>query len=484
MKAIKGFLITISILAILYVVAIFALESYIEKQLKKEDQLSYKEFKMSFSGNFIFKDLKFKNEMLELEAEDVALKVGFMKLIVSDTILIKKTNVSNVKINYYKIDVDSTQIDSTQIEKPKKKDSKPFGVRKIEITGLDFYSIDGKDTLTKVLGADFQATLGDLNDINFTQLEKLSFRSLRQNAGELHDIFIEQLNYEDHTVTLDTFKVFTRYSKDDYINYIPQQKDHVELVAHRMILDSVDIKITKNKLEKISLNEIKIDSFVLEVFRNKTIPQYTKHKLTYGQMIQKLDFEIDAKALETKKSRISYAMMDDDRKVSTIYLNDVNARLTHIHNIPSKKQNAILKGTFALSPKSMVGVDLSYNQFAKVETFRLDVHARNIETSSVNSMLRPAVNAELSGLITEIKSQMRSHGTADGTFIIHSQDLKLDIYNKKGKERKLLSFIGSKLLNPPIEKAVEIEDFERDPTRSMWRYMWFFLLEGIKKSVF
>jgi len=483
MKTPKKIIISLSILAVLYVAAIFILESYIEKQLKKKEQLSFREFKMSFSGNFVFKDIKFKNEMIEVEAEDVALRIGLMKLIVSDTILIRKTTANNLLINHFKIHPYSIEKDSTINAKSKQKDSKPFALRKIKITGLDFYSISENDTLTKVIGLDVQGKLKDINNINFNQLEKLSFQSLRQNAGELHDIYVEDLIYDNHTFSLDTFKVITRYSKNDYINYIPEQKDHVELIAHGLVLDSVDFDLSNNKLKKITLNEINIEAFTLNVFRNKTIPEYTKHKLTYGQMIQKLDFEIDAKALETKNSKISYSMMGDDRKVSTIYLNDVNARLTHIHNIASRKQNAILKGTFALSPRSIVGVDISYNQFAKVETFQLDVHAKNIETSSVNSMLRPAVNAELSGIIKEIKSHMVSHGTADGTFVIHSEDIKLEVFNKKGEERKVVSFIASKLLNPPLEKEVDIEDFERDPTRSMWRYIWCFILEGIKKTV-
>src|SRR5690554_7753550 len=91
----------------------------------------------------------------------------------------------------------------------------------------------------------------------------------------------------NHTFSLDTFKVITRYSKNDYINYIPEQKDHVELIAHGLVLDSVDFDLSNNKLKKITLNEINIEAFTLNVFRNKTIPEYTKHKLTYGQMIQR-----------------------------------------------------------------------------------------------------------------------------------------------------------------------------------------------------
>lgn len=488
MRALKTTIIVVAVLGILYVSAIFTLEYYIGKQLKDQEKLSYSDFKMSFSGNIVFKDLKFSNEMLEVEAEDVSLTIGIMKIISSDTILIRKSYAKNVKLNHFKIDVDSTKVDSIKNNSKKKKDQKPFALRKVQIEGLDFYSmeknIEGEnDTLTQVVGVDLKATLGSLDDIQFSQLETLKVKFLRQNAGVLHDISLENLNYENHQFEIDTFKLFTRYSKEDYINHIPEQKEHVNLIAHTLVIDSIDFKTNKNELVEIVLNEIQINSFELDVYRDKTIPEYSKEKPTYGQMVQKLKFKIDGKALEAKNSRISYSMKGEDGKVSKIDLKKVNARLTHIHNKPSKKQNAILKGTFSVSPESMVGVDISYNQFAKVETFQLDAHAMNVNTSSLNSMLRPAVNVELHGMIKELKSHMVSHGTADGTFMIQSQDIGVDVFDKEGERRKVVSFVASKLLNPPIEKSSEVENFERDPTRSMWRYAWFFVLEGMKKTI-
>lgn len=488
MKALKITFISVAILGILYVSGIFALESYIEKQLEKQEDLTYSEFKMSFGGNFVFNSLKFKNEIIDVEADEIKLSIGILKLISSDTILIKKSFVKNVKLNHYKIDEDSLQAETAKNNNSKKNQQRPFAFRKVEIEGLDFYNLEinaegENDTLTRVLGLDLNASLKNIKDIQFDQIESLKVNYMRQKAGVLHDLSFESLMYTDHVFEVDTFKLFTRYSKEDYINHIPEQKEHVQLTAYTLIIDSVDFKTKLNKLEKIVLNEIQIDSFELDVYRDKTIPEYTPHKQTYGQMVQKLDFLLDGQALETKNSRISYSMKGEDGKISKIDLLDVNARITHLHNIPSKNQNAILKGSFSLSPGSTVGVDIAYNQFAAVETFQLDAHAKNIETSSLNSMLRPAVNVELNGLITELKAHMVSNGSADGTFMIQSQDIAVEVYNEEGKERKVVSFVASKLLNPPIEKNSEVRDFKRDPTRSMWRYAWYFVLEGMKNTI-
>ncbi|WP_027420368.1 AsmA family protein [Crocinitomix catalasitica] len=481
MKALKKIIIVLAAFAILYIGAIFSLEWYIEKELSKQEHLTYSEYNLSFSGDIAFKNLKFSNELFELEAEEVSLRIGIMKIIASDTILIRKSIVKNVKLNHFKQD-------STQSNKSTKSEQKPITLRKVEIAGLDYYSlvkdsIGKTDTITRLLQVDLQATLRNLSDIRLSQFDTLKIKYLQQYTGDLHDIRMDHITYHNHQVLIDSFSVLTRYSKADYINHIPEQKDHLSLMAHHLQIDSIDFVATNNKLEKIIVNEIQIDSFQLAVYRDKSIPNYSKNKLTYGQMIQQLNFKIDCKALETKNSTIHYSMKESDGKLSEIDLNKVNARLIHIHNLPERNENALLKGSFALSPKSNVDVDISYDQFAEVETFKLDVHAVNIETNALNSVLRPSVNVKLRGLITELRANMVSRGTANGTFMIQSQDIALDIYNKRGKQRKVLSFIASKLLNPPIEKHSEVHRFERDPTRSMWSYAWRFILEGMKNTI-
>ncbi|PKR79816.1 hypothetical protein CW751_13380 [Brumimicrobium salinarum] len=487
MKAFKTIVISLLIIFALGITGVFGVEYFIEKKLKVQKNLTYEEFKMTFGGNLSFKNLSFKNEVVDAKVESVKLSIGLWKLITSDTIVIQNSTLKSAHVVLYQSALDSLNNSSDSIQSDSRKNQREFALRTVDLKGLDFYRLQSKkknsDTLTHAKEIQVQLELNDIKDIKFEQLKTLHIGYFRQKAGVLQDIAGHQIDYNDNVLNIDTFKVFTRYSKENYINYIPEQKDHVDLVAHGMVLDSLHLDLNQNALSLISLNEINVDSFDLNVFRNKHIPPYSKIKPTYGQMIQKLNFKIDANALIARNSKISYAMTGDKAPISKIDLKNVNAKLSHIHNIPEKNQNAILSGTFSLSDNSLIGVDYSYNQFAHVETFVLDIHATNIETSSVNSMLRPEVNAELNGLIKELKVHMSAQGTADGSLKIKSQNIEVDVYNKKGEERKVVSFIASKLLNPPIEKESKIEGFERDKTRSMWHFSWYFVLEGLKNTL-
>lgn len=478
MKNIKKVLIAVGIVAVLYVIAIFTLEYFIEKQLKKQKELTYKEFDMTFGGNFSFKDLSFKNDTIDLQAGAVKLNIGLIKILTSKTILIDKATIKDAKLTFIKRDEDSAKV-----YPPKKEMDRKFELRKVDVSDFDFYSVVNEDTMTSVVGVNVEAKLKDLKDIQFNQLEKLSVKYMRFNAGVLIDIALNNFEYNNQTAKIDTFKVFTRYSKEEYIKHIPEQKGHIDLVAYKLVMDSIDFKFDKNKLLKITLNEINLAKFELDVYRDKTIPEYTKHEPTYAEIFQGLDFEVEAKAMITKNSRVSFAMKTDDGRVSTIYLNDINAKLTHINNIPAMKEIFNLTGSLSVSPNSVIGVYLSYNQYANVETFQMDIHGRNIETKAMNTMFRPALNAELSGVVDKLDAKMISIGSANGTVRLQSEDLKVQMYKQSGDKHKILTGIGNLFVDKSLDKTGVVEDFQFDQTRPMWNYIWHFIEEGLKKAI-
>lgn len=103
-----------------------------------------------------------------------------MKILMADTILIENATVKQVQLTRIK-----GIIDSTQMDQPKEKRKRAFALKNVVVSGLDYYSIEAEDTLMRVLGVDVQANLKDIKDIQFNQLEKLSFQSLRLKAGVL-----------------------------------------------------------------------------------------------------------------------------------------------------------------------------------------------------------------------------------------------------------------------------------------------------------
>ena len=93
------------------------------------------------------------------------------------------------------------------------------------------------------------------------------------------------------------------------------------------------------------------------------------------------------------------------------------------------------------------------------------------------------MNAELSGTVNGIDAHMVSYGTGNGTVRIQSKDIKVILYKKNGKKRKIFTAIGNLLLHKPLDKTGEVKDFEFDQTRPIWNYIWHFTQEGIKDAI-
>src|SRR5690554_6178522 len=136
MKILKITAVTLLIIAVIGIGAVFGLEYYIDKRLQKEEGLSYTEFKMTFAGNVSFKELNFKNDLLEVQADEVDLKIGLMKNIATDTIIIKKATLRNITLYHFKSKLDSANPASKSQENTKK-DRPDFALRTVDIMGLD-----------------------------------------------------------------------------------------------------------------------------------------------------------------------------------------------------------------------------------------------------------------------------------------------------------------------------------------------------------
>src|SRR5690554_7274072 len=80
MKALKRILLAVSVLILLCIGGVFLVESYIEEQLKKEEQLSFGEFKMNFLGNVSLREVNFKNQKVEIDRKSTRLNSSHVRI--------------------------------------------------------------------------------------------------------------------------------------------------------------------------------------------------------------------------------------------------------------------------------------------------------------------------------------------------------------------------------------------------------------------
>ncbi|MDN6280049.1 MAG: hypothetical protein L0J45_03500 [Psychroflexus sp.] len=473
MKKNKKYLFAFLIIIGLYFIVINLAEFYIEKKINSEYDVTYNDFNLTVTANLQLKDLSYTSEEINLKAEKLQVNIGLWKTLFSDQTIIDQVNLYKAKLTYRV---------KAQKEADDKSESSQIDLKKLYIEGLDAIVIKQKDTLAQVTNLD--VTLSEpLNaDLDASHLDYFNLEELHYRLDQIQDLSVYNFAFTGADFTIDSLHVDSDYTKENYINQLSKEKDLITHKSYGVQLTDFSLGLASQKLQKIGFDNIKIDSSRTLIYRDKTIADDKSIKSTYGQSLQGLDFDLAIDEIAVQNSQLTYSERLSQKKVSEVVFNNLSVTIQNFHNVKSRSDERLkLIGSFALNPQSELDVAIAYNQFAAVETFQLDLSGGAIDTKSLNKILKPSMSLGMQGRFEEIKAQILTQKNAHGDFELTAKDLELTMYSDSGRERKIMSFVANKLLNKDISKKIKIEKVERNPTKSMWNFIWTYIKTGLTK---
>jgi hypothetical protein len=119
------------------------------------------------------------------------------------------------------------------------------------------------------------------------------------------------------------------------------------------------------------------------------------------------------------------------------------------------------------------------------ERFKVSTLIKDVEDSSVNTFLAPAMRMKLEGKINRIETAfIGTNSEAKGEFKIAFKNLKLKILNKRGGENHFASLLSNVFVNnKDVDKTIHIDKVKRDTTKSFWNYLWKIHLKELEQSL-
>lgn len=474
MKNKSKYLFSILIILGVYVAAVFIAEYFIEKKVNNEYDLEYSQFNLSLTTNLKVENLHFIQDGIDLKAESIKVNLDLWSTIFSDKTVIDQADLYNAKLNYT----------IPQEKESKNSDSKSSKIELNHVSLEEFNAIVliGKDTIAKIANVNLELTNPlnenlDTSNIDFFKMDELHFR-----LDKIQDLSVYNFDYANNGFDIDSLHIDSDYTKENYTNQLSKEKDLITMKSYGLHFNNFSFDVTSKKLNQIAFKNIAIDSSQTLIYRDKTIADDKSIKKTYGQKLQNLDFDLSIDKISVDDSQLTYSEKLNQKKTSQIVLKDLNVKLNNFHNLENKSdQHMKLIGSFSLSPDSELDVGIDYNQFADVETFQLDLNAKNINTKALNQIMKPSMNFGLEGYFEKINAKMVVNNNARGTFDLTAKDLELTMYSDSGREKKIMSFMANKLLNNNISEEIEIEEVERNPTKSIWNFIWNYIKSGLTK---
>lgn len=135
-----------------------------------------------------------------------------------------------------------------------------------------------------------------------------------------------------------------------------------------------------------------------------------------------------------------------------------------------------------------LSVNWNFDVADQRDVFAISGRTTNLPAQGINPFIRPYLHVTATGTIQEMLFNFRGDPRGlNGSFNLKHKDLKIAILDKNNREKKgFLTAVANLLVKTDSGKLpedVQIENVERDPTKSFFNLFWKGIEQGLKKTL-
>ncbi|GMQ24458.1 hypothetical protein Aoki45_11400 [Algoriphagus sp. oki45] len=272
------------------------------------------------------------------------------------------------------------------------------------------------------------------------------------------------------------------------------QRDLVNVKVDSLVFFGIEANTNFYSDLDIRADKLLVAGLDLIDFRNKAKPRPPAEiKPMFQGMIQRLDFPLKLDTLELNNGHISYSENVPQKGESwQIHWTKLNGHFINLTSIP-EFQNSFgqFEAKILGEVKGEGKLDFNLRVPYEREEFYLDVTLSNFDMTTLNSTLKPIMNGDItSGQMHRLKMVIHASETqAKVDMIFDYQDLKVELFNKKGEKKNIISSTLANLAlnqsNLPGDKKYLTPSYSiaRNKTRGPFFLIWQSTKEGMMKIV-
>lgn len=310
------------------------------------------------------------------------------------------------------------------------------------------------------------------------------------------------ISTEKNNIIMHQFELHARGDKKWFESKLKTRKEMWNLVIPEITLKNINWWQLINK-KRIIAKEGIINNGTCKVYLDRSLPfRKVKQKNFPHQMLMRIPIPLYIASMQMLHSNLSYTEYNPGTaKSGTIYINELNARISNITNMRSKiKRNRWMTikstGIFMhnVPLKNKFQFDLSKY---KTGDFTMDLDIGKMDSSILNPIAGPMGEFIIKrGIIQRgIAHEKGNNFKATGHGVLLYKDLYLVAVKKDNdnpghlKKKSILSFFANVLLiknsNPSKIKPPRYEDFssDRGPLTTFMSLVWKTIYIGILKSI-
>ncbi|NJW52319.1 hypothetical protein [Salinimicrobium oceani] len=472
-------IITLTILGLLllgFLLNLFV-KNRIERQLDELDsQISYENLEVNIFLNRIeISSVEAERPALSIGAKNVIFKgISYRELITSGEVVIDHLQVEQPRIIQYD---KRKEGDTTQSRRQ-------IRIKEIQLTNGIYKKMPNDSAATAFISFPEISLRPNKGDFSSLEMESYHMRldSVYFKMNEEHFISLGASEVNNGKIEMKDFRIASFYSKNEFDQNIPYEKDRIELKVPEISLSGFDLQ-NHNDSIFIRGSKMVISEAFLKIYRNKLITDDTRRKALYNELLRKAPFKIDLEEIRVEKSEIIYEeLAQQGRPAAAIRFAGVEGDIKNLHNIKKRDSHPRITARANFMRGTIVSLDWTFPVFSEANQFHVSGHFGRIEGEALDPFLIPAMNVQARGEINEVNFDF--YGNEDilrGDFSMQYDKLRVELLKKEGsKKRNFLSSLANLLVDNDGEAGAQEWQVkvERNKQRSFWNFLWIGLRQG------
>jgi len=294
----------------------------------------------------------------------------------------------------------------------------------------------------------------------------------------------------DHNnINVSAFAMKPLVSRAQFIKMIPVERDLYDITAGQITAQGTWNLFSDQK--SINASNVTINKADATIFRSKIPEDDPKEKPLYSKLLRSIKIPMVVSQLNLKDSKLVY---EEDTPESAgpgkLTFSNFNMNVQNLNSAKTKGRptRVDIKINCSFMNLAPLSVNWNFDVADRGDNFNISGRTTNLPATGINPFIRPYLHVTATGTIQEMLFNFRGNPKGlNGKFNLKHKDLKVAILDKENKEKKgFLTAIANLLVKSDsgnLPEDVDVEDVERDPTKSFFNLFWKGIEQGLKKTL-
>ena len=504
-KKTKVFIPILVVLILLFIVGLF-LNSFVEKKAislleRQLPELKFDQLKVQvFKNAAQLSNIRLKRGEVEINSEKLEVSgLDYWKFLFEKNIDLNMISISDPEIIYQTATNKSSEQDSvaTKGNSKEKGLNKQILVEKLILNRGKFVLTDSvSENKIKVKTFDFQLNQLQVDSSSIQNKIPFEFKSFSLDADsiflkvdERHTINVADIRVEENKSMLQGLLLTSIYSKQEFQNHTPIEKDRYNLSVDSIAINHHDFGFKNDSLKYVA-SRFSIHNADFEIYRDKTQPDDNTVKPMYSEMLRKLPFLLKIDTLNVDNARIVYEeRIKAGRSPGKVIFAKVQGEISNLTNFSDSIEfpttRIIAEADFM--DQAALQLNWAFKVNNRSDWFSVSGNMGTLSAQNMNTFLTPGMNVKAKGDITSmIFNFSGNRNVATGGLNIAYKDFKIEVLKNDGTEKSgFLTTIANIFVKHNGESGENVNkglEIERNKTKSFWNYLWSCIKKGALKT--